>query len=202
MQHAGNADFVTGETGVWAFGGPVTYGLTAEFYRAATPGMPYQVAMQRGMRMYHDQTTRPLNDIRWELFTLLSHGAFVTMVDKLAYDGGADPVAYERIGAAFAEARRKREHFGHTPVYDVGLYFSSRTATGSAASSRTSGTRVSAGRTRRASTSTWRAAWCSDENVTCPTLRQFPVVCLPNVGILSAREVQLLRRLRRGKAAD
>ena len=87
MQHAGNADFVTGETGTWP-GGPVTYGLTAEFYRAATPVRPYQVAMQRGIKGYADQTTRPLNDIRWELFALLSHGAFVTMVDKLAYDGG------------------------------------------------------------------------------------------------------------------
>ena len=62
--------------------------------------MPFQVAIQRGVRVYHDQTTRPLNDIRWELFTLLAHGAFVTMVDKMGYDGWLDPVAYERIGAA------------------------------------------------------------------------------------------------------
>ena len=77
--------------------------------------------------MYHDQTTRPLNDIRWELFTLLSHGAFVTMVDKTGFDGWLDPVAYERFAEAFAEVKRKREHFGHRPLYDVGLYFSSRT---------------------------------------------------------------------------
>jgi hypothetical protein len=32
-----------------------------------------------------------------------------------------------------------------------------------------------------------------NENVTLDALRQFPVVCLPNVGILSAREVKLLR---------
>ena len=73
----------------------------APFYRAATPGIPFQVAMQRGVRMYHDQTTRPLNDLRWELMTLLAHGSFVTVVDKTAYDGWLDSVAYRRIGAAF-----------------------------------------------------------------------------------------------------
>ena len=110
VQHAGNGDFVTGETGAWGFGA-LTTGLNAEFYRAATPGVPYQVAMQRGVRMYHDQTTRPLNDIRWELFTLLAHGAMVTMVDKTGFDGALDPVAYQRIGAALAEARSKRHAF-------------------------------------------------------------------------------------------
>ncbi|MEZ6137673.1 MAG: hypothetical protein R3C53_22530 [Pirellulaceae bacterium] len=36
-------------------------------------------------------------------------------------------MAYERFGAAFKEVHAKREHFGHTPLYEVGLYFSSRT---------------------------------------------------------------------------
>ena len=104
VQHAGNSDFVTGETGVWGFSA-LTVGLNAQFYRAAFPGHPYQVAINRGVRIYHDQTTRPLNDMRWETLTLLSHGAFVTMIDKAAYDGGLDPVAYQRIGELLREAR-------------------------------------------------------------------------------------------------
>ena len=110
VEHAGNGDFVTGETGVWGFSA-LGVGLNAEFYRAATPGIPFQVAMQRGVRMYHDQTTRPLNDLRWELLTLLAHGAFVTVVDKTAYDGWLDPVAYRRIGEAFREAKARRGSF-------------------------------------------------------------------------------------------
>ena len=61
VQHADNSDFVTGETGTWAFGA-LSVSLNAEFYRAATPGIPVQVAMQRSVRMYHDQTTRPLRE--------------------------------------------------------------------------------------------------------------------------------------------
>lgn len=102
-------------------------GVERPFYRAAVPHQRVQVALQRGVRMYHDQTPRPLNDLRWELLTLLAHGAFVTVVDKTGFDGWLDPVAYERIGAAFKEARARREHFGHQPVAEVGLWFSSRT---------------------------------------------------------------------------
>lgn len=193
VQHAGNGDFVTGETGVWGFSA-LGVGLNAEFYRAATPNTPVQVAMQRGVRMYHDQTTRPLNDLRWELFTLLAHGAFVTVVDKTAYDGWLDPVAYERIGVAFREAKSKREHFGHRPVPLVGIYFSSRS-------------RDWIGREQP---QTWMQSFLGvqkamvyehipygivlDENASLERLQPFRVVILPNVGILSEGEIGLLRR--------
>jgi len=193
VQHAGNGDFVTGETGVWGFSA-LTVGLNAEFYRAAAPHQRAQVAMQRGVRMYHDQTTRPLNDIRWELFTLLAHGVFVTMVDKTGFDGWLDPVAYERTGAAFGEALAKRSHFGHAPIRDVGLYFSSRT-------------RDWVGREKAADyfiafQGAQKAmvyehiAWgvVLDENASLESLKQFPVVCLPNAAILSDREVNLFRQ--------
>ena len=193
VRHAQNGDFVTGETGVWGFSA-LTVGLNAEFYRAATPGAPFQIAMQRGVRMYHDQTTRPLNDLRWELFTLLSHGGFVTIVDKTAFDGWLDPLAYERFGAAFREVRAKREHFGQQPVYEVGLYFSSRT-------------RDWFGREKPADYfQSFQGAhkamvyehipWgvVLEENVTLETLKRFPVVMLPNVAIVSEKEVALFRR--------
>lgn len=193
VQHAGNGDFITGETGVWGFSA-LTVGLNAEFYRAAAPQQRVQVAMQRGVRMYHDQTTRPLNDLRWELFTLLSHGAFVTMVDKTGFDGRLDPIAYERIGAALAEARSKRAHFGHKPVAEVGLYFSSRT-------------RDWIGREKPADCfQSFQGAHKAlvyehvpygvilDENATLETLQRFPVVVLPNVAIVSEREASSFRR--------
>ena len=193
VQHAVNGDFVTGETGVWGFSA-LTVGLNVEFYRAATPGKPVQVAMQRGVRMYHDQTTRPLNDMRWELFNLLAHGAFVTMVDKTGFDGWLDPVAYERFGQMFREVHAKRAHFGQTSAPDVGLYYSSRT-------------RDWVGREKPAE---WfmsfqgahkamvyeHIPWgvIHEESLSPATLKKFPVVLLPNVGILSEGEVNLLRR--------
>jgi len=193
VQHAGNADFVTGETGVWGFSA-LTVGLNAEFYWASTPGQPFQVAMQRGVRMYHDQTTRPLNDIRWELLTLLSHGAFVTIVDKTGFEGRLDSVAYERIGGAFEEVHAKKSHFGHQPVSQAGIYFSSRT-------------RDWLGREQpekyfQSFQGAHKAMvyehipWCVvlDENAALETLEKVPILLLPNAGILSDREVELLGR--------
>ncbi len=193
VQHASNGDFVTGETGIWGFSA-LGVGLNARFYAAATPGKPYQVAIQRGVRMYHDQTTRPLNDMRWELLTLLSHGAFVTMVDKTAYDGWLDPVAYERIEAAFEEALAKRAHFGHAPVMDVGIYFSSRT--------RDWYGREEPGKYYRSFQGAHKGLarehipWgvILDENADLETLKRFKVVWLAGTTILSEREVGLLKR--------
>ena len=192
VQHAGNSDFVTGETGVWGFSA-LTVGLNAEFYRASTPGQPYQVAIQRGVRMYHDQTTRPLADIRWELFTLLAHGAFVTMVDKTGFDGGLDPVAYDRIGEAFQEALAKRNHFGQEPVQDVGIYFSSRSRDWLGRERPMPWMRSFLGAHKACVYQHIPFGIVLDESASLETLQRHRVIVLPNVGILSSDEVQLFR---------
>ena len=193
VQHAGNSDFVTGETGVWGFSA-LTVGLNAEFYRAAVPHQRVQVAMQRGVRMYHDQTTRPLNDLRWELLTLLAHGSLVTVVDKTGFDGWLDPVAYERIGAAFDEARQKRAHFGQTPVQEVGIYYSSRTRDWVGRETPANYFQSFQGAHKAMVYEHVPYGVVLEENATLATLQRFPILMLPNVGILSGKEVALFRR--------
>ncbi len=193
VQHALIGDFVTAETGVWGFSA-LGVGLTARFLAATSPQDVYQVAMQRGVRMYHDMTTRPLNDIRWELLTLLSHGAKVTIVDKTPYDGSLDPVAYERIGQAFAEALVKRDHFGHDVVQHVGIYYSSRT--------RDWYGKDTPSRYQQSFTGLHKALFYEhipygvllDENLNLDAMRRFKIIWLPNAAILSEREGELLRK--------
>jgi hypothetical protein len=192
VQHAGNSDFVTGETGVWGFSA-LTVGLNAQFYRAAFPGHPYQVAINRGVRIYHDQTTRPLNDMRWEMFTLLSHGAFVTMIDKAAYDGTLDPVAYERIGEVLGEARSKRAHFGQPPVAEVGIYFSARTRDWVARMNPEKYFQSVQGAHKICVMEHIPFGIVLDENADLDTLKQYPIICLANTGIVSERELAMLR---------
>ncbi len=191
--HAGNGDFVTGEAGLWAFGA-LTASFNAAWYRAATPGKRFQVAVQRGVRMYHDQTTRPLNDMRWELFTLLAHGAFVTMIDKTAYDGWLDPVAYDRIGLLLGEARAQRAQFGHAPVAELGLYFSARTRDGMGRDKPAAYFQSVQGAHKACVYEHLGFGFLFDENLTLGALKAFPVVCLSNTGIVTEREVELFRR--------
>jgi hypothetical protein len=193
VAHAGNGDFVTGEAGLWAFGA-LSASFNAEWYRAATPGKPFQVAIQRGVRMYHDQTTRPLHDMRWEMSTLLAHGAFVTMIDKTAYDGRLDPVAYERMGAVLGEARAKRSEFGHGPVRDVGLLFSVRSRDAIGRATPAPWFQAVQGAHKACVYEHLGFGFLFDENLTAEALGRFPVVCLPNVGVLTERELGLLRR--------
>ena len=193
VQHAHVGDFATGESGIWGFSALFT-GLEAEFLRASDPAKVFQVVLQRGVRFYHDQTTRPLNDLRWEAMNLLAHGALVTIVDKTPYDGTMDPLGYERMGAIVREAHAKRDQFKQPPLYEVGLYYSAR--------SRDWYGRENAAKYQLAVYGAQKALvyehipWgvLLDENVSDETLRRFPVVLLPNVTILSDREVELLQR--------
>lgn len=197
VQHAGNGDFVTGETGVWGFSA-LGVGLNAEFYRASTPGRPFQVVMQRGVRMYHDQTTRPLEDIRWELMTLLAHGGFVTMVDKTGFDGGLDPTAYERTGRAFTDAKRLRATFGHAPVRQVGLYYSSRSRDWMGRDAPGAWMQSFLGAHKALAYEHLPWGVLLDENASLERLREFPVVVLCNAGILGPAEIARLEEYVRG----
>jgi hypothetical protein len=189
--HANNGDFVTGEAGQWAFGA-LSASFNAAWYHAATPGKPFQVAVQRGVRMYHDQTTRPLEDMRWEMFTLLAHGAFVTMIDKTAYDGWLDPVAYERIGLVLGEARKKREHFGQPVVAEAGIYFSVKTRDWCGREEPPKYFQSVQGAHKACVYEHIGFGFLFDESVDLATLEQFPVVCLANTAILSENETRLL----------
>lgn len=192
--HGVNGDFITGETGVWGFSA-LTIGLNAEFYRAVVQSQQrVQVAIQRGVRMYHDQTTRPLNDIRWELLTLLAHGAFVTMVDKLGFDGVPDPVAYKRIQSAFQEAHTKSKYFFHKPYYEVGLYFSSRTRDwiGREEPQQYFASFLGSHKTMVYHHIPWGILL--DENITLKEMRNYRVIIFPNVGIISDKELSLIKQ--------
>lgn len=193
VRHARNGDFVTGETGVWGFSA-LTVGLNAEFYRAATPGRRVQVAMQRGVRMYHDQTTRPLHDLRWEMFGLLAHGAFVTMVDKTGFDGWLDPLAYDRFGRLFREVAAKRDHFGQPPLQEVGILFGSRTRDWVGRDQPADFFLAFQGAHKAMVYEHLPWGVLHEEDLSPQALDRFRVVILPNVAILVSAQVELLRR--------
>jgi hypothetical protein len=193
VQHAGNSDFVTGETGIWGFSA-LTVGLNAEFYRASTPGIPFQVAISRDARCYHNQTVRPLADLRWELLTLLSHGGFVTVVDKLGFDGWLDPVCYERMGEVFKEAKAKRALFRARPITRVGIYFSSRTRDWHARERPADYFAAFQGAHKAMVYEHIPWSVVLDENATLDTLKPIPVLVLPNAAILSSKEIALFEQ--------
>lgn len=193
VEHAHIGDFVSGEADLWGYG-PLDYGLMAEFFAAAEPGGAFQVAMQAGVRFYCDQTTRPLDDMRWQMMTFLAHGAQVTMVDKRKYDGRLDPLTYERFGSLFHEARAKRRHFGQTPLEEVGIYYSGKVRDWYGRENPQTYEQAFLGAHKALAYAHIPCGVVLDENGSRERLKTFPVVLLPNVAIVSEKEVELLRR--------
>jgi hypothetical protein len=192
VQHSHIGDFVTCESGVWGFSA-LGAGLTAQFVRATDPSAPYQVVMQRGARMYHDQTTRTVNDMRWEMFALLANGAQVTIVDKTPFDGSLDRETYDRMGKVFSEVHAKAEHFGHDPIQDVGLYYSQRTRDWVGRETPAKYEQSFFGIHKAMVYEHIPYGVVLDENITLDRLASFPVILLSDVSILSENEVALLK---------
>jgi len=190
VQHAMNGDFVTAEGLPWIFGHD-NPSLLALFMSGARPGGPVQGVTSRSVFNYHDFTVRPVAEMAWEVFTYLAHGAQCTIVEKANYDGTLDPVVFERIGEVFGEALRKRAYFGHRPVQEVGLYYSSRTRDWFAREDPPKYMMAFWGAHRALLHSHIPLGMIMDENVSPDRLRAFPVVYLPNVAVLTKKEVAL-----------
>lgn len=192
VQHARIGDFVTCESGVWGFSA-LGAGLTAEFVRAADPTNVYQVVMQRGVRFYHDQTSRPVNDMRWEMFALLAHNAQVTIVDKTPDSGVIDPVAYGRMGEVFKEVQAKRAEFGQPLLYEAGLYYSARSRDWFGRAEPEKYIQPFFGAHKSLAYAHIPAGVLLDENLSPAALAEFPVVVLCSTSYLSGGELDLLR---------
>ncbi len=194
VRHRRISDYGTGE------GYPPRFGhhyasLLSCFLEGVQPGSPWQGVTSRYTRTINDHTVRPLADMQWETFTYLAHGGMPLFVDTPGDDGGTlDPVAYSRMTSVFREIEAKKEFFGHEPMLQVGLYFSSR--------SRDWYGRDDAQRYLRGFTGAHRilveshipVSFLFDENLSWDHLRRFSVLYLANAAILTKEECALFWR--------
>ncbi len=192
VRHALNGDFVTAESLPWAFGynNP---SLLSLFLAGARLGGPTQVATSRSMYDYYDPTVRPVADMTWEVSTCHAHGAQVTIVDKIRYDGTLDPLVYERIGKVFGESKSKQQYIGHRPVHEVGLYYSARSRDWFGQEEPLKYMQAFWGAHKALMDSHLTVGMIMNENVSAERLQEFDVVYVPNAAILSAEEVRLFR---------
>ncbi len=193
VQHAQSGDFVTSEGLPFVFG-HYNPGLLALLTRSARRDGCVQVATSRSVYDYHDFTVRPVPDLKWEVMTYLAHGAQCTVVDKANYDGTDDAVVYERLGAIFDEAQRKRELFGHAAVQEVGLYYSHRSRDWYARQDAPKYMAAVWGAHKALVQSHVTMGFLFDENLSLDALKAFPLVYLPNAAVLSDAEATLLHR--------
>lgn len=193
VQHAMNGDFVTAEGLPWIFGYNNPSLLSLFLVGARLKG-PTQVATSRSVYEYFDSTIRPVPDMLWEVSTYQAHGAQVTIVDKIRYDGTQDPLVYDRIGEVFGAARQKREYFGHPPVQEVGLYYSSRSRDWFAREEPMKYMQAFYGAHKALMEAHISMGMIMDGNLSPERLRDFAVAYVPNAAVLSEREIALFTR--------
>lgn len=193
VKHALDGDFVTAEGLPWVFGYN-NVSLLPLFLFGARLGGPVQVASSRSMYNYYDPTVRPVNDMKWEVATYQAHGAQVTIVDKINYDGTQDPVVYERLGEVFSSAREKREYFGHKPLHEVGVYYSARSRDWFGREDTLRYARAFYGAHKALAQSHITMGMVMEGNISIERLREFATLYLPNTTILTKEEVDLIHQ--------
>ena len=193
IKHRLISDYGTGEGYPMRFGHHYASFMSC-FLSNLEPGSPWQGVTSRYTRTMSDKTVRPLADMTWETMTYLSHGGMPLFVDTPQDDGVTlDPVAYDRMSTVFREVRAKKHEFGHDPVLQVGLYFSSKTRDWYGREDPQRYFRSFVGAHRILIESHIPVAFLFDENVTLSRLKQFPIVFLPNTAVLDESETDLFR---------
>jgi hypothetical protein len=190
VRQALNGDFVTCEGLPWVFG-HYNPSLLSLFIAGARLGGPTQIATSRSVYNYFDPTIRPVAEMEWEVLTYAAHATQCTVVDKVNYDGTLDSLAYERLGEVFKKVRDRSEYFKHSPVQEVGLYYSSRSRDWFAREAAPQYFAAFCGAHKALVQSHITLGMIMDENVSAERLSEFPVVYLPNTAILSEREINL-----------
>ena len=156
------------------------------------PGGPVQGVTSRSAFNYHDFSVRPAADLNGKPSLTLPTAPIAQSSTKPTTTGRWIRLSTSAMGEAFGEARSKREYFGHKPVPEVGLYYSSR-------SRDWFGWDDAPGRYMLGFWAAHRAlvqahiplGMIMDENLSMERLRQFPVVYLANTAIVTEEEAAI-----------
>ncbi|MDA2929535.1 hypothetical protein MYX84_06245 [Acidobacteria bacterium AH-259-O06] len=168
--------------------------LTASFVAGVSgPDRAFLILTDAHMFGYGSYALQPEATLRWAVFTAKMRGANVAIIDKIHHDYSVEPALYERIGKVYGELAEKEPYFEYPSLKEVGLYFSLRTRDWYGRDNVDKYFRCVVGAYRALVDLHYQVEFVFDESVTLERLQQFLVIYLPNVAILSAKEVQMLR---------
>lgn len=99
----------------------------ARYMHALLRAKPSEILISRFIRTW-DFTLRPLEQIKFEAFSVAAQGAAVCLDDEPYHDGRLEPRVYDALGEVYKEIEaRERYLIGAEPIYFVGLYHSLKT---------------------------------------------------------------------------
>ena len=190
VRHSLYSDLNTGETYTPMLG-DMYPGMEARFVRNLSPGKPFELVCWR-MNRHTDFTTKPIHQLRWELFTALANGAITMIIDQPFHDGRLDEYPYSMMGEIFQEVESKRISFGGIPIKHVGILYSCKTRDYYGLDHPEKFLLPVMGAYKALVESHIPVDFLFDESLSLDSLLAFPVVFLPNVACMSQFESEIL----------
>ena len=166
-------------------------GMATRFVRSLVPDRPMEVVSWR-MNRVTDFTTKPLQQLRWELFTSMCWGANCMLIDQPFHDGQLDPHPYRLLKDIFDEAERKRPYFGGTPQNHVAIYYSCKSRDLYGRDEQARFLQPVMGLYKALVENHFDIGFVFDESLTLDALCKYPVLALPNTAALSEDEARII----------
>lgn len=192
VRHSLFSDLGTGETYTPMLG-DMYPGMESRFIRNLVPGKPFEMVSWR-MNRFTDFTVKPLNQLRWEIYTCLANGGSAMLIDQLFYDGRPDPVAYEAMGQVFRDMEPIRPYVFADFVKHVALYYSCRNRDLYARDRQQDFIQPVMGAYKALTENHYCVDFLFDETADIDKLSAYPVVFLPNTAAISDEEAEMFRQ--------
>lgn len=165
-------------------------GMGTRYVRSIAPERHTEVVSWR-MNRVTDFTTKPLAQVRWELFGSMCFGAGGMLIDQTLQSGLIDPYPYKRFAQVFAEANEKQPYFGGTTQRHVAIYYSCKSRDYYGRCTQEKFQQPVIGAYKACIENHFDVDFLFDEQVSREKLAQYPVVILPNTAILDDTECAL-----------
>lgn len=175
------------------FWGALYPSLQARFIQGVFEGKSNEIIANRFNRQW-DYTVRPVEQLKWEIFTHRANGCRSFVVDQPWHDGQLDPIVYDRLGEVYSEMDEKEEIFGGEPIKCVGLYYSVKTRDLYAIDDHSKILSPFSGTYKALIESQIPVEIIFDENITLERLNRYPIIFLADVACLSDCEIDLFRK--------
>lgn len=190
VRHSAISDIGTGETYTPMLGD--TYpGMEARFIRNLVPGKPFELVAWR-MNRFTDFTVKTLNQFRWEVLTCVINGGSAMFIDQPFHNGQLDPVAYDRMTEVFQEVNAVKPHLAGEFVTHVGLYYSCRNRDLYGREDQAKFLLPMMGAYKALIENHFQVDFIFDETVSLDILKQYSVIFLPDVAVMTDEEIDLL----------
>lgn len=106
------------------YGSPIQQSVVCKIFASISPNKPFEFMTSRCTNLRDHVTTKPDSQLEMQAFLAPAHAAAFMFIDAIDPLGTLHPAVYERIGAIFSKMAPYEKFLGGTLTSDVAIYVS------------------------------------------------------------------------------